>query len=55
MGLRILDPRKVTCTAVDDVGNGLPTQSVACSVTGIAMQRNGSAIVTVSASASPTS
>jgi len=53
MGIRAQDLSKVTCTAVDDVGNGLPTQTVACSVTGVTLQSNGSAIVTVATGATP--
>ena len=53
MGLRAQDLSKVTCTAVDDVGNGWPTQNVACSVTGVVLQANGSAIITVVTSALP--
>jgi len=52
MGLRALDLTKVTCTAVDDVGNGIPTQTVACS-TSVTMQSNGSATFTVTTAALP--
>jgi len=47
MGLRAIDTSKVTCTAVDDVGSGLPTQNVACSVSSVVMQSNGSATLAV--------
>jgi hypothetical protein len=52
MGLRALDTSKVTCTAVDDVGNGLPTQTVACSTSAV-LQTDGSAIFTVTTAALP--
>jgi hypothetical protein len=52
MGLRTLDLSKVTCTAVDNVGAGLPIQNVACSAS-VALQSNGSAIVTVATGALP--
>jgi hypothetical protein len=52
MGLRALDLTKVTCTAVDDVGNGIPTQTVACS-TSVTMQSNGSATFTVTTATLP--
>ena len=52
MGLRALDLSKITCTAVDDVGAGIGTQTVACSPS-VALQSDGSAIVTVSTGAMP--
>lgn len=53
MGLRAIDTSKITCTAVDDAGAGLPTQTVPCSVTGTAMQNDGSATLTVAMGATP--
>lgn len=52
MGLRALDLSKVTCTAVDDVGNGDPLKNVTCS-TSIALQSNGSATFTVNTAVLP--
>jgi hypothetical protein len=52
MGLRAIDPSKITCTAVDDVGNGIPVQNVACS-SSVVLQPDGSAIITVSTVALP--
>jgi type II secretory pathway pseudopilin PulG len=52
MGLRVFDPTKVTCTAVDDVGAGLPTQTVPCS-SSIALQPDGSVLLTVNAGPTP--
>jgi hypothetical protein len=52
MGLRTFDSTKVTCTAVDDVGNGIPKQTIACS-SSVALQSDGSAILTVSTGAMP--
>ena len=52
MGLRTLDLTKVTCTAVDDVGNGIPAQTVACTSTA-AMQTDGSLTITVTTGAMP--
>jgi len=52
MGLRKFDASKVTCTAVDDVGAGIGTQTVTCS-SSVALQSDGSAIVTVSTGAMP--
>ena len=53
MGLRALDPSKVTCTAVDNIGSGLPTQNVGCSAVTAALQSDGSAIVTITTNALP--
>lgn len=53
MGLRAIDTSKITCTAVDDVGAGLPTQTVPCSVTATAMQNDGSATLTVAMGPTP--
>jgi len=53
MGLRALDTSKVTCTAVDDVGNGIPLQNVGCSAVTAQLQADGSAIVTVTTNALP--
>lgn len=52
MGLRALDTSKVTCSAVDDVGSGLPTQSVGCTVS-VILLADGSAMLTVTTSALP--
>jgi hypothetical protein len=52
MGLRAFDSTKVTCTAVDDVGNGIPVQTVTCS-SSVALQSDGSAILTVVTNALP--
>lgn len=52
MGLRAWDASKVTCSAVDDVGNGNPETAVTCSATA-ALQSDGSAIVTAKTSALP--
>jgi hypothetical protein len=52
MGLRAFDSSKVTCTAVDDVGNGIAMQTVACASTAV-LQSDGSAIVTVVTGALP--
>ena len=52
MGLRTLDLTKVTCSAVDDVGNGIPLQSVACT-SAAAMQTDGSLLITVTTNALP--
>ncbi|HEY6966329.1 MAG TPA: hypothetical protein VI229_02585, partial [Burkholderiales bacterium] len=52
MGLRTWDASKVTCSAVDDVGNGNPETAVACAAT-IALQADGSAIITVATGLTP--
>jgi hypothetical protein len=52
MGLRAFDSTKVTCTAVDNVGAGIPVQNVTCS-SSVALQSNGSAILTVVTAALP--
>jgi len=52
MGLRTFDSSKITCTAEDDAGGGWPTQTVPCTST-VALQSNGSAIVTVTTGATP--
>lgn len=52
MGLRAFDSSQVTCTAVDDVGNGLPTQTVTCS-SSVALRSNGAARLTVTTNALP--
>lgn len=46
MGLRKLDASQVTCTAVDDVGNGIAQQTVPCIVSAV-LQSDGSAILTI--------
>jgi hypothetical protein len=52
-GLRTINlTNKVTCQAVDDVGNGIPIQTVTCSVS-YALQSDGSVIITVSMGALP--
>jgi hypothetical protein len=52
-GLRTMDATgKITCAAVDDVGAGIPVQSVACSVTSV-LQSDGSIIFTVATGALP--
>jgi hypothetical protein len=53
MGLRAFDASKVTCTAVDDAGGGIGTQNVACSVTSVALQSDGSATLTIDTGATP--
>jgi hypothetical protein len=53
MGLRKYDSSKVTCTAVDDVGAGLPTQTVACSIASAVMQNNGSVTLTINVGPMP--
>lgn len=52
MGLRAFDASKITCTAVDDVGSGIPTQTVPCT-SSYALQPDGSALVTVVTGAMP--
>jgi hypothetical protein len=52
MGLRAFDPTKVTWTAVDDVGNGIPVQNITCT-SSVALQTDGSAILTVNTTALP--
>jgi hypothetical protein len=52
MGLRAMDYSKITCTAVDDVGAGIPMQNVTCSAS-VALQSDGSAILTVTTAALP--
>lgn len=53
MGLRALDATKITCTAVDDVGNGIPQQDVSCSVAASAIQPDGSATLTIDTALTP--
>lgn len=53
MGLRALDATKITCTAVDDVGNGIPQQDVSCSVAASALQPDGSATLTIDTALTP--
>jgi hypothetical protein len=52
MGLRKLDASQVTCTAVDDVGNGDPLKTLSCTVSA-ALQSDGSAIVTITTPTMP--
>ena len=51
-GLRKLDASQVTCSAVDDVGNGIPQQTVTCTVSA-ALQSDGSAILTITTATLP--
>jgi hypothetical protein len=51
-GLRKLDASQVTCTAVDDVGNGIAQQTVTCTVSA-ALQSDGSAILTFTTATLP--
>lgn len=53
MGLRAFDTSKVTCSAVDDVGAGLPEQNIGCGSVTAALQSDGSAIVTVDTNLTP--
>lgn len=53
MGLRALDATRITCTAVDDVGNGIPQQNVSCSVAASAIQPDGSATLTIDTALTP--
>jgi len=52
MGLRSLETSKITCTAVDDVGNGIPEQNVACTASAV-LQTNGSVTLTIATGAMP--
>ncbi|MEO8143989.1 MAG: hypothetical protein ABI654_07215, partial [Betaproteobacteria bacterium] len=52
MGLRVPDLSKMTCSAVDDAGGGIGTQTVPCTVS-VALQSNGSATFTATTSALP--
>lgn len=52
MGLRSFDASKVTCAAIDDAGGGIGQQTVACS-SSVALQSDGSALVTVVTGATP--
>ena len=53
MGLRTFDASKITCTAVDDAGGGIPSQNIGCASTSVALQTDGSAIVTVTTNWTP--
>ena len=53
MGLRTFDSTKVTCTAVDDVGAGLPLQNMGCESVSMVMQSDGSALITVTTNFTP--
>jgi hypothetical protein len=53
MGLRALDATRITCTAVDDVGNGIPQQNVSCSVAASAIQPDGSVTLTIDTALTP--
>lgn len=53
MGLRALDTSKITCTAVDDIGAGIPQQNVSCSVASVTLQPNGSATLVIDSSLTP--
>ncbi len=52
MGLRALDLSRITCSAVDDVGAGIPEQNVPCT-TSVAIQTNGAASFTVATGPMP--
>jgi len=52
MGLRTFDSSKITCTAVDDAGAGIPQQNLGCT-SSVALQSNGSALVTVTTGWTP--
>jgi len=52
MGLRTLDTSKITCSAVDDTGAGIPEQNVPCT-SSAALQTNGSVTLTINTSAMP--
>lgn len=47
MGLRTFDQTKVTCTAVDDAGGGIPLQNIGCESVSMVLQSDGSALITV--------
>jgi hypothetical protein len=53
MGLRTFDASKISCTAVDDAGGGIPSQNIGCAATSVALQSDGSAIVTVTTNWTP--
>ena len=53
MGLRTFDPTKVTCTAVDDAGGGIGLQNVGCQTVSMALQPDGSALITVTTNFTP--
>jgi hypothetical protein len=53
MGLRTFDSSKISCTAVDDVGAGNPLQNIGCLSTSVALQADGSALVTVTTNWTP--
>lgn len=53
MGLRTFDATKVTCTAVDDVGAGIPLQNIGCESVNMVLQSDGSALITVTTNYTP--
>jgi hypothetical protein len=53
MGLRTFDPTKVTCTAIDDAGGGIGLQNIGCETVSMALQADGSALITVTTNFTP--
>jgi hypothetical protein len=52
LGLRKLDASQVTCTAVDDVGNGIAQQTVTCAPSAV-LQSDGSVLLTITTATMP--
>jgi hypothetical protein len=53
MGFRTLDLSGITCTAVDDAGGGIGLQNIGCVSRSLALQTDGSALITVTTDWTP--
>lgn len=53
MGFRTYDLAGITCTAVDDVGSGIPLQNIGCESKSLTLQSDGSALITVTTNWTP--
>lgn len=53
MGLRTYDDSLITCTAKDDVGAGIGPQNIGCLSKSVALQSDGSALLTVTTNWTP--